>query len=137
MSTQGLVQNAVSVLVADETLADVIRALGLQAAEHPIGPRARFIRKRANASPIAAILEQGETFREDKRAILAMKSASRELPIIFIARTTQPRREMAIRRLCIHYFLADPADSEELRLVLDALLRASVSTTSYERFFTR
>ena len=80
---------------------------------------------------------QGASLREDRGAIEALKAADKDLPIIYIARSTRPRRETAIRRLCIHYFLAYPVEGEELRLVLDVLARSSVSAASFERFFTR
>ena len=137
MNTQNEVQQSRSAVLEDDPVGEVLRALGLSTAGHPQCPSARVLRKGHGSAPIAAILEQGETFREDKRTILALKTADRDLPIIFIASTNQARREMAIRRLCIHYFLAHPVDCEELRLVLDVLVRTTAPTPSCERFFTR
>jgi len=90
-----------------------------------------------SARPVAAIVPQGARFRDDRIAIESLKADDRELPIIYVANGARPRRETAIRRLCIHYFLADPVECEELRLVLDVLLRGAEPSSSYERYFTR
>lgn len=119
-----------------EALEQVAKVLNLESQEHPLCERVRVL-SRPGSSPIAAILEQGETFREDKGAIQALKGADRDLPIIYIAKTAQPRRETAVRRMCIHYYLAQPVEISELKLVLEVLVRSTVSSTSFERFFTR
>lgn len=113
----------------------VIRALGLTPNRHPAHAGAVLLQRQGRA--VAAIVPQSETFREDRQAIEALKTSDRELPIIYVANGARPRRETAIRRLCIHYFLADPVECEELRLVLDVLLRHNDSGSSYERYFTR
>ena len=121
---------------AGDRVDSVIRALGLTPHPHPAHERAMLLLQRRGRA-VAAIVPQSETFREDRRAIEALKAADRELPIIYVASGARPRRETAIRRLCIHYFLADPVECDELRLVLDVLLRSVESASSYERYFTR
>jgi len=111
------------------------RALGLTSRRHPANEGALLLEQ--NGRPVAAIVPQGETFRADRLAIESLKAHDRELPIIYVANGARPRRETAIRRLCIHYFLADPVECEELRLVLDVLLRGAEPASSYERYFTR
>lgn len=113
----------------------VVRALGLTPSRHPSHPGAVLLER--NARTVAAIVPQSDTFREDRLTIEALKTLDRELPIIYVASGARPRRETAIRRLCIHYFLADPVECEELRLVLDVLMRSSEPSSSYERYFTR
>ena len=113
----------------------VIHGLGLTPNPHPAHAGALLLER--NGRSVAAIVPQSETFREDRRAIEALKTSDRELPIIYVAKGAHPRRETAIRRLCIHYFLADPVECEELRLVLDVLLRSNDAELSYERYFTR
>jgi hypothetical protein len=113
----------------------VIRALGLTPRRHPAHAGAVLLER--NGLAVAAIVFQRATFREDRLAIEALKAHDRELPIIYVASGGRPRRETAIRRLCIHYFLADPVECEELRLVLDVLLRSAEPSSSYERYFTR
>ena len=113
----------------------VLRDLGLTPNPHPAHSGAVLLQRDGRA--VAAIVPQSETFREDRRAIEALKTSDRELPIIYVAKGARPRRETAIRRLCIHYFLADPVECDELRLVLDVLLRSTESLSSYERYFTR
>ena len=115
---------------------DVVRqALGLTSRRHPAHEGALLLER--SGRPVAAIVPQGETFRADRFAIESLKAHDRELPIIYVASDARPRRETAIRRLCIHYFLADPTECEELRLVLDVLLRGAEPASSYERYFTR
>lgn len=119
-----------------DEIAEVERILGLQSQRHTDCDRARILR-RSGSSPLAAIVLQGEKFRDDKTAIQTLKEVERDLPIIYIARTTQPRRETAIRRMCIHYYLTQPIEIGELKLVLEVLMRSAVSSGSFERFFTR
>ena len=115
---------------------DMVRqSLGLASRRHPAHDSAVLLER--NGRPVAAIVPQGGTFRQDRHAIESLKAHDRELPIIYVANGARPRRETAIRRLCIHYFLADPVECEELRLVLDVLLRGAEPTSSYERYFTR
>lgn len=113
----------------------VVRALGLTPSRHHADPGAVLLQR--NGRAVAAIVLQSSTFRDDRMTIEALKADDRELPIIYIANGARPRRETAIRRLCIHYFLADPVECEELRLVLDVLLRSVEPSSSYERYFTR
>jgi len=62
-------------------------------------------------------VRESESLRDDVATIEAVKTQAPSMPIIFLSRSTKPRRETAIRRLGIHYFLAHPVDGEELRLV--------------------
>jgi len=120
---------------AAEPLDMVLRSLGLTSRRHPACGGAMLLER--SARPVAAIVPQGARFRDDRIAIESLKADDRELPIIYVANGARPRRETAIRRLCIHYFLADPVECEELRLVLDVLLRGAEPSSSYERYFTR
>ena len=89
----------------------VIQDLRLAPERHPAHPSALLLHKNGSG-PIAVLLPQGSSLREDRGAIEALKAADKDLPIIYIARSTRPRRETAIRRLCIHYFLAYPVEGE-------------------------
>ncbi len=128
-------------LQAADPVADVIRSLKLRSEQHARCARARVLRTAGDGAAVAVILAQGPVFREDRAAIETLKGSDRDLPIIYVARTTTPRRETAIRRLCIHYFLAEPVEKDELRLVLEVLVRSAGSSHavphSFERFFTR
>lgn len=136
MDTRALSRSPRATEVADDLVEEIAGALGLRIRPHPRCDRARAVLTPTDSSQVALVFEQGPTFRADKRAIAELKAEQRDLRIIYLATTTQARREMAVRRLGIHYFLAHPHDGEELRLVLEALVRASV-TTSFERFLTR
>ena len=134
-----LIQNSMTAATADP-VAVVLDRLGLEGGPHSRCPSARIVRSRAGSPPIAAILEEGVSFDEDRESIEALKRFGRDLPIIYIARSASPGRETAVRRLCIHYFLAHPVERDELRLVLEVLRRAASSysfSQSFERFFTR
>ena len=113
----------------------VIQALGLTPSRHPAHERGVLLER--NGRTVAAIVPQGDTFRADRLTIESLKAYDRDLPIIYVANGARPRRETAIRRLCIHYFLADPVECEELRLVLDVLMRSVEPSSAYERYFTR
>src|SRR5262245_34538811 len=113
----------------------VVRGLGLVPNRHPAHAGAMLLQYQGRA--VAASVPHSETLHEDRRAIEALKTSDRELPIIYVANGAQPSRETAIRRLCIHYFLADPVECEELRLVLDVLLRSNEAASSFERHATR
>ena len=115
---------------------DVVRSLGLTS-RTPAGCPGAAILHRGLSAPIAALLEQGGSFHEDRRSIEILKAADPDLPIIYISRGTTRRRETAIRRLCIHYFLTHPAWSEELRLVLEVLVRAASAAGFHERSVAR
>jgi hypothetical protein len=126
---------------ASDPVNEVVRSLELRSEQHQRCARARVLRTAGDGAAVAVILGQGPVFREDREAIETLKGSDRNLPIIYVARTTTPRRETAIRRLCIHYFLAEPVEKDELRLVLEMLVRSAGSshavTRSFERFFTR
>lgn len=113
----------------------VIQTLGLTPSRHPAHEGGVLLER--NGRSVAAIVPQGETFRSDRLTIESLKAYDRDLPIIYVANGARPRRETAIRRLCIHYFLADPVECEELRLVLDVLMRSAEPSSAYERYFTR
>ena len=137
MSAQNGYREAGSAVVDLDAVESVIGSLHLESSGHPRCSHARLVRKTGHSQPVAAILEQGESFLEDRRAIECLKADERELPIIYLSRATPSRRETAIRRLGIHYFLASPVEGEELNLVLEALLLAHVTTAPYERRFIR
>lgn len=121
---------------SETAVATVLGALQLEAVPSPAAPNAEIL-KRSGWTPVAALVRQGEALREDRTMIEALKDKDPSLPIIFLSKSARPRRETAIRRLGIHYFLTCPVDAEELRLVLDVLIRAASSAASFERFFTR
>ena len=131
-----LAVNSIPMDPTDGAVALVVESLDLQLAGRSEAPRVRVLR-RAHAAPLAALVEQGPSFRDDRAAIERLKTEHPWLAIIYISRSAGARREAAIRRLGIHYFLAHPIDPEELRLVLDVLIRSFDSTDSLERFFTR
>ena len=139
MATMNIIENPDVVspgLVGDLTLAEVVRGLGFEPATHGERPVATLV-CRPGMPPLAALLMQSGTFREDRRWIEDLKSSEGPVPIIYLAHETGLKREAAVRRLGIHYFLAPPFNQEELRLVLEALARRSLPGTSFERFFTR
>ena len=141
MDLHGQPHDAPPPTVDREPVAEVLKSLRLQPERHPRCPRALVLRSRTGLAPIAAIIEQGSGLRDDRESIEAIKASDSDLPIIYIARAATARRETAIRRLCIHYFLAEPVEKEELRLVLGVLVRSAVASGpfahSFERFFTR
>ena len=121
---------------ASRTVFGVLESLGLQAEAHPPSPHV-LILHRNGSGPLAAILCQGASLRDDRDAIDAVKALRTALPIIYASKSSRPRRESAIRRMGIHYFLSPPVESEELRLVLDTLVQSASSSTSFERCYTR
>jgi len=122
---------------SDAAVAGALASLLLDALPGPNGAQTARVLRRRGAMPVATLVRESESLREDLATIEAVKALSPSMPIIFLSRSARPRRETAIRRLGIHYFLAHPADGEELRLVLDALLRAAERAAAFERFFTR
>ena len=125
-----------SSLAGDPVLVEVVRGLGFESASHRERPFATLV-CRPGMPPLAALVRQSGTFREDRRSIEDLKASEGPVPIIYLAHETGLKREAAVRRLGIHYFLAPPFNQEELRLVLEALARRNGPTTSFERFFTR
>jgi hypothetical protein len=141
VAIEGQIESPSSEAVGTSSIAEVLESLRLRSEPHPGCPRALVLRPSTGIVPIAVLLEQGSGLRGDRESIEAIKAADRDLPIIYVARAASARRETAIRRLCIHYFLAEPVEKDELRLVLGVLVRAAASNgqhaQSFERFFTR
>src|ERR1043166_4253477 len=108
---------------ADAAVAGVLASLRLEALPIPGGAERAPLLKRTGAPPLATLVRESESLRDDVAAIESVKSQAPSMPIIFLSRSARPRRESAIRRLGIHYFLAHPIDGEELRLVRDVLMR--------------
>lgn len=118
------------------TVSGVIDSLRLETDVHP-ATRTAMILKRPLSAPLAALVCQGASLRNDKEAIEALKASNQSLPIIYVSKSAKPRRETAIRRMGIHYFLSPPVEAEELRLVLEVLVRNTSTSGRFERFFTR